>query len=82
MTNPPVPSEPDEQVLSGAELEAQSGAPLPEREAMSTISHFDFTGNFAMPINEAIAINNQTVDSYAIADADQIVILNQDTEAG
>jgi hypothetical protein len=33
--------------------------------------------NFAMPINEAIAINNESVESYAIADADQIVILNQ-----
>jgi hypothetical protein len=33
--------------------------------------------NFAMPINEAIAINNESISSYAIADADQIVILEQ-----
>ena len=65
--------------LSEAELAAQDGAPLPEREAMSTIrgglgAAID---NFAMPINEAIAINNESVDSIAIADADQIVIINQ-----
>jgi hypothetical protein len=33
--------------------------------------------NFAMPINEAVAINNESVSSIAIADADQIVILDQ-----
>jgi hypothetical protein len=30
-----------------------------------------------MPINEAVAINNESVESVAIADADQIVILTQ-----
>jgi hypothetical protein len=65
--------------LSGAELEAQRGEPLPDREAMSTIHPGLDTGidNFAMPINEAIAINNESTSSYAIADADQIVILDQ-----
>jgi hypothetical protein len=65
--------------LSDEELVAQDAAALPEREAMSTIrgglgSAID---NFAMPINEAIAINNESVSSIAIADADQIVIIDQ-----
>lgn len=65
--------------LTGEELEAQAGEALPDREAMSTIRVGVGSGidNFAMPINEAIAINNESVDSYAIADADQIVILDQ-----
>ena len=74
--------------LSAAELEAQDASALPEREAMSTVG-LDLTGidNFAMPINEALAINNQSVNSVAIADADQTVIIGQtdvdpDPEAG
>lgn len=65
--------------LTGDELEAQAGEALPDREAMSTVRVGMGSGidNFAMPINEAIAINNESVDSYAIADADQIVILEQ-----
>ena len=63
--------------MTRAELEAQDASPLPDREAMSTVRFPDGIDNFAMPINEAIAINNQSTDSYAIADADQIVILNQ-----
>ena len=65
--------------LTGEELEAQTGEPLPDREAMSTISADIGAGidNFAMPINEATALNYGSVDSYAIADADQIVILTQ-----
>jgi hypothetical protein len=64
--------------LSSAELEAQDAAALPDREAMSTVG-LDLTGidNFAMPINEALAINNQSIDSVAIADADQTVIIGQ-----
>jgi hypothetical protein len=64
--------------LSAAELEAQDASALPEREAMSTVG-LDLTGidNFAMPINEALAINNQSIDSVAIADADQTVIIGQ-----
>lgn len=62
--------------LSEEELDRQAGAPLPDREAMSTITG---TGvdNFAVPINEALAVNVESVESYAIADADQVVILNQ-----
>ena len=75
----PDPAQPTGEALTGEELEAQSGAALPDREAMSTISADIGAGidNFAMPINEATALNYASVDSYAIADADQIVILNQ-----
>ncbi len=69
--------------LSDEELDEQHVAALPDREAMSTIG-LDLTGidNFAMPINEAVAINNQSVSSVAVADADQTVIIGQaDTEA-
>ncbi|HYD09351.1 MAG TPA: hypothetical protein VEA78_04555 [Acidimicrobiales bacterium] len=64
--------------LTSDELEAQDGGPVPDREAMSSINIDLGSGidNFAMPINEAIAINNQTVSSYAIADADQIIDLD------
>lgn len=69
--------------LTGEELEAQTAEALPDKEAMSRI---DLGGlgidNFAMPINEAIAINNDSTQAWAIADADQVVILDQsDTDA-
>jgi len=63
--------------LTGDELAAQAGAALPDREALSTVRAGLGIDNFAMPINEAIAINNESVASYAIADADQIVIIEQ-----
>jgi len=65
--------------LTGDELEAQTGEPVPDREAMSAIS-IDLGGgfdNFAMPINQAIAVNNESIYSVAIADADQIVDIDQ-----
>ncbi len=64
--------------LSDEELDDQRAAALPDREAMSTVG-LDLTGidNFAMPINEAVAINNQSVQSVAVADADQTVIIGQ-----
>ena len=64
--------------LSQEELEAQEGQALPDREAMSTIS-LDPGGidNFAMPINEATAINYESTGSVAYADANQTVILGQ-----
>jgi hypothetical protein len=68
---------PDE--LSASELAAQDVQALPDREAMSTITP-DITGgfdNFAMPINEALAINNNSTESIAAADADQTVIIGQ-----
>lgn len=66
--------------LTQAELAAETGATLPDREALSTIRGGGIDAlidNFAMPINEAIAVNNESVQSVAIADADQIVILDQ-----
>jgi hypothetical protein len=76
-----MPHEPDDPTppgLSSAELEAQDAAALPDREAMSTIG-LDLSGidNFAMPINEALAINNNSTESIAAADADQTVIIGQ-----
>jgi hypothetical protein len=68
--------------LSDEELDDQHAAALPDREAMSTIG-LDLTGidNFAMPINEAFAMNVNSVNSVAVADADQTVIIGQeDTE--
>jgi hypothetical protein len=65
--------------LSERELAEQDAQALPDREAMSTITP-DISGgfdNFAMPINEALAINNQSTSSVAIADADQTVIIGQ-----
>ncbi len=75
---PHEPEDPTQPGLSSAELEAQDAAALPDREAMSTIG-LDLSGidNFAMPINEALAINNQSVASVAVADADQTVIIGQ-----
>jgi hypothetical protein len=65
--------------LSEEQLAAESTTDLPDREAMS-ILNLGLAGvdNFAMPINEAYAINNYSVQSVAIADADQIVIIDQD----
>ena len=64
--------------VSQQELESQEAQALPDREAMSTISidpgSFD---NFAMPINEATAINYNSTGSTAYADSDQTVILGQ-----
>ena len=67
---------PDE--ISQEELEAQEAQALPDREAMSTISIDPASiDNFAMPINEATAINFESTGSTAYADADQTVIVTQ-----
>lgn len=58
--------------LGQEELSSEMALELPDREAMSTIH-----GNFAMPINEATAANIYANNSVAIADADQIVIVDQ-----
>lgn len=65
--------------LSPEDLDAEQAQALPEREAMSKIGLDLGAGidNFAMPINEATAMNIASSDSIAIADADQIMILNQ-----
>jgi hypothetical protein len=76
---------PDEAVaLTRDELEAEGGSPLPEKMAMTTISvNFGFPiGNMAMPINLASATNSESPDSFAIADADQVVIVDQIDDDG
>ena len=60
--------------LSGAELEAQSGEQLPDREAMSLIN-----ANVAAPINAAVAANVLSDDSIAIANAEQTAPITQST---
>jgi hypothetical protein len=52
--------------LSNAELEAQGGEELPDREQMSLIS-----GNVAAPINAAAALNVASDSSVAGASATQ-----------
>jgi hypothetical protein len=61
------------------ELEAHRGTPLPTRTVMTTINvDVGFpVDNFAMPINLAHAVNNESSSSWAIADADQVVIIDQ-----
>ena len=62
--------------LSREELATQHAQALPAREAMSTVG-FDPAGweNFAMPVNEALALNHMSTDSTAFAEADQTVIV-------
>ena len=68
-----------EQKLTSEELEAQVGSFLPDREALSMIqaSFGSWIDNLAMPVNIASAVNNESSFSWAIADADQVVVLNQ-----
>ena len=64
--------------LSAEDLEAEQAMALPERQAMSKIDLGSLgIDNFAMPINEATALNIESNYSVAIADADQIVVINQ-----
>jgi hypothetical protein len=58
--------------LSDAELEAQGGEELPDREQMSLIS-----ANLAAPVNAAVAANVLSDDSVAYANADQDVTIVQ-----
>jgi hypothetical protein len=76
-TGMPKPTDSPESALTGDDLAQQGGAPLPDREALSTIITGTGVDNFAAPINEAIAVNVDSDHSYAIADADQVVILDQ-----
>jgi len=52
--------------LSDAELAAETGEELPDREAMSLIN-----GNIAAPINAAVALNVASDSSTAYAHASQ-----------
>jgi hypothetical protein len=70
------------QGLSEAEIANEGAQELPDREALSIIgSHgcMPTIGNIAIPINEASASNVDSVSSTAIADADQIIVLDQTT---
>jgi hypothetical protein len=66
--------------LTDAELAAEQGTDLPDREAMSMLDigfgSADFD-NLAMPINQAFALNLNTNQSIASADADQVVVVDQ-----
>jgi len=64
----------DQHELSAEELEAQDGAELPDREAMSLIN-----ANLAAPINAAIAANVLSDNSVAYANAEQIAPIKQGT---
>ena len=65
--------------LSLEDLQAEEATALPEREALSKVQLGAGLGidNFAMPINEATAMNIDSTNAVAVADADQIVIINQ-----
>jgi mannitol/fructose-specific phosphotransferase system IIA component len=60
--------------MTSGELEAEQATELPDREAMSIIAIGD---NVAVPINESTAINYASNYSVAVADADQVVIVDQ-----
>ena len=60
--------------LSAEDMAAEQATDLPDREAMSIIAIGD---NVAAPTNEATAINYQSDYSVAVADADQVVFIEQ-----
>ncbi len=64
----------DERELTPEELEAQEGAELPDREAMSLIN-----ANVAAPVNAAVAANVLSDGSVAWANAEQDVTIDQST---
>jgi hypothetical protein len=61
-----------ERELSTDELEAQEGAELPDREAMSLIN-----ANVAAPVNLAAALNVLSDGSVAVANAEQTAPITQ-----
>lgn len=60
--------------LGEEELEQQTGAELPDREAMSLVN-----ANLALPINAAVAANVLSDGSTAWADATQSPDIDQAT---
>jgi len=60
--------------LSEEEMQAQEGAELPDREAMSLIN-----ANIAAPINAAVAANVLSDNSVAYANAEQTAPITQST---
>jgi hypothetical protein len=61
-----------QQELTPEELEAQEGAELPDREAMSLVN-----ANIAAPINAAVAANVLSDGSIAAANAQQNTPIEQ-----
>ncbi len=60
--------------LSDAELAAQDGEQLPEREQMSLVN-----ANIAIPVNAAVAANVLSDNSVAYANAAQTTPITQTT---
>jgi hypothetical protein len=58
--------------LTDAELDAQSGEALPDREQMSLVN-----ANLAAPINAAVAANVLSDNSVAYANAEQTAPITQ-----
>jgi hypothetical protein len=58
--------------LTDAELDAQGGEQLPDREQMSLVN-----ANLAAPVNAAVAANILSDDSVAYANAEQDVTIDQ-----
>ena len=65
-------SEPTTSGLTDAELDAQSGELLPDREQMSLVN-----ANVAVPVNAAVAANVLSDEAVADADADQSGLVEQ-----
>jgi len=64
----------DTEALSAEELEAEEGAALPDREAMSLIN-----ANIAIPVNAAVAANVLSDGANAYANAVQGTPITQGT---
>jgi len=62
----------DQQELTQEELQAQEGAELPDREAMSLVN-----ANIAAPVNLAAALNVLSDGSVAYANAEQTAPISQ-----
>jgi len=62
----------DQQELTQEELQAQEGAELPDREAMSLVN-----ANIAAPVNLAAALNVLSDGSTAYANAEQTAPISQ-----
>src|SRR4051812_19585152 len=69
MTTSLCTSTPASEGLSEHELAAEGALALPARQAMSTV-RLSPGSHIAMPINEALALNYESTDSVAFADAE------------
>jgi len=58
--------------LTDAELEAQGGEQLPDREAMSLVD-----ANVAIPVNAAVSANVLSDGATAVSDATQDAAIDQ-----